>query len=133
MAAAQHLEANVQETVQKWKEIRTMEVIAMKYLSFYFICQGLVLVGVIGGSSSSSLKCHQFWLVFTLSLSLAMAYLIQLLENAWRYKETLELLYKDVTSCKMQRMWGVVFMVLSLIIFVIFTAATLVAIRRILC
>ncbi|PIN23287.1 hypothetical protein CDL12_03994 [Handroanthus impetiginosus] len=89
MAAVQDLEANIQETVEKGKEIRTMEFIAMKYLSFYFICQGLVLVGVIGGSSSSSLKCHEFWLVFTLSFSLAMAYLIQLLENAWRYKETL--------------------------------------------
>ncbi|PIN11535.1 hypothetical protein CDL12_15860 [Handroanthus impetiginosus] len=114
-----------------------MEASVFQLANNYFVFSGVILTAVIKGSSSS-FKCHHFWLPFSLFLIGAILNFGTLLSIVLKYKETLDQLddkrgyqtmYRQHRKKKVRRK---AIMVLSTILFLIFTALNLVATRIIL-
>lgn len=91
--AADRIQRMLEERVEKKEEqILKMETSVFQLANYYFVFQGVILTAIIKSSSSSSLKCEHFWLLFTLSLIGAILNFGTLFAIADKYRESLDTL-----------------------------------------
>ena len=95
------LEKNNKKQEQR---VRNLETKSLQVLNLYFVFQGVILTSV---SNSSSLRCHNWWIPFSLSLLAATLNLYALVDNVSKIlksKEEIDQAKADLGLVRLYRM-----------------------------